>query len=166
MSTVWGCARHAQLGPTCCEYTEILLTEGDKVRIATHTGLEDFWEEVLAAGVYVEHDPDDPAWLLGFHEDGTRPILKHAEEGRCTFLGERGCSLPMEVRPILCRLHPFLFAEHGFVGLSSGCPSEVVPHGSTLVETLEMEHTTADRWRRLLYLELRAWPRRPSEAIG
>lgn len=158
---LWGCARHAQLGRTCCQTSEILVTEGDKVRIAAHVGRDDFWHESPPSDpVYADHDDEDPAWLFGFHEDGSRPILKRQPDGNCTFLGEHGCVLPLETRPIICRLYPFQFREDAFVGVSSRCPAEVTPPGRSILEVLDMSETTADRWRKLLYLELRAWPRR------
>jgi Fe-S-cluster containining protein len=158
---VWGCARHAQLGPTCCQTSEIMVTEGDKERIAAYTGRSDFWHPSPPGDrEYDPNDPEDPAWSLAFSPDGSRPILHRRADGSCMFLGERGCVLPLETRPLVCRLYPFEYRESGFTGVSSRCPAEVVPPGSTILETLEMDETTADRWRRRLYAELRAAPRR------
>jgi Fe-S-cluster containining protein len=153
---VWGCARHAQMGPTCCETSEVLVTEGDKQRIAEHTGRDDFFEDRKPADpVYLQQD-DDPNWLRwAFHPDGSRPVLVRRAGGACTFLGERGCTLPLEVRPLVCRLYPYTYTERGIDGVSDGCPREVVPPGRTLLEVLDMDRGAAERWHRMLYAELR-----------
>lgn len=153
---VWGCARHALMGRTCCQTCEVLVTEGDKRRIADHAGREDFWEDRAPGDpVYLEQD-DDPNWLRwAFHPDGTRPVLTRRPDGDCTFLGEAGCTLPLEVRPLVCRLYPFTYTERGIDGVSDGCPREVVPPGRSILDVLGMCRDAAARWHRMLYTELR-----------
>jgi Fe-S-cluster containining protein len=157
----WGCAKHARLGKTCCQTSEVLVTSGDKVRIRDFTGSEDFWRDTWPADPGYADDGSDPGWTLAFHVDGSRPTLKRRENGDCTFLGEAGCVLPLEVRPIVCRLYPFLYDENGLSKVfSDRCPPEVVPPGSSIVEVLEMDPGAAERWRAQLYAEIRANPGR------
>ena len=87
------CARHMK---TCCQTCEIYTTLGDVQRIAAHVGREDFHEfRAPANPVYIDHD-DDPTWRDGvFQADGSRRVLKKQAGGDCTFLGERGCVLPI-----------------------------------------------------------------------
>ena len=154
---LWGCAKHAAMGPTCCQTSEVFVTEGDKQRIAAYTGRDDFWENRAPGDpVYLEQD-DDPNWLKwAFRPAGTRPILKrHPGKGDCTFLGKEGCTLPLETRPIVCRLYPYNYNEQGLTGVSTGCPAEVIPPGSTILEVLGMVRRDAERWHAQLYTELR-----------
>lgn len=152
---LWGCARHAQLGKTCCQVCEVLVTEGDRRRIAAHAHVTDFWEYRPPNDPgYLDQD-DDPNWLKwAFRSDGTRPVLKRSEAG-CTFLGQAGCRLPMDVRPLICRLYPYTYTEHGIDGVLDECPAEVIPPGQTILEVLDMNRQAADQWHALLYAELR-----------
>ncbi|MCA9243890.1 MAG: YkgJ family cysteine cluster protein [Phycisphaerales bacterium] len=153
---LWGCAKHAQMGKTCCQTCEILVTEGDRERIHAHTGQQDFWEyRTPSDPVYLEQD-DDPNWLKwAFRPDGARAVLRRPASGDCRFLGPAGCSLPMETRPLVCRLYPFTYTERGIDGVSDGCPREVIPPGSTILQVLDMRREDADRWHAQLYAELR-----------
>jgi len=150
------CERCATLGKTCCQTHEVLLTRGDQVRIAAYTGRTDFWEHRTPADrSYVEQD-DDPNWLRwAFNSDGSRPILKRQPNGDCRFLGRNGCTLPMEIRPLVCRLYPYTYSERGIVGFVEECPREVVPEGQTILQALGMRLDDAVRWHRMLYTELR-----------
>ncbi|MFO0873248.1 MAG: YkgJ family cysteine cluster protein [Phycisphaerales bacterium] len=155
------CARCAQIQRTCCQRAEILVTAGDRARIAAHAGRDDFWERRRPADPeYLEHDPDDPNWRdLTVNADGTRNVLRRTSDG-CTFLGRHGCELPMEVRPLVCRLYPFDFTERG---LATGdgavadhyCPTALLaPPGTTMLTVLGMRPDEGERWRSALYREL------------
>lgn len=154
---LWGCAKHAQMGKTCCQTCEILVTDGDQNRIAAYTGEREFFEyRAPDDPVYLEQD-DDPNWLKwAFRPDGTRRVLKRQASGDCRFLGPQGCRLPVETRPLVCRLYPYTYTEAGIDGVSDGCPTEVIPPGSTILEVLDMRRDDADRWHRMLYAELEA----------
>jgi Fe-S-cluster containining protein len=152
----WGCARHALVERTCCQTSEVFVTEGDKERIAGHTGRADFWEIRAPADPSYLDQGDDPLWArAAFRPDGTRPILRRKPDGDCTFLGKEGCTLPVEVRPLVCRMYPFEYSERGVEGVGGRCPEYVVPPGSTLLDTLGMRREDAVRWHRILYRELR-----------
>jgi Fe-S-cluster containining protein len=154
---LWGCAKHALHERTCCQTAEVFVTEGDKRRIAEHTGRADFWEARAPSDPSYAGDDDDPAWMrLAFRADGTRPVLKRHANGDCTFLGPQGCTLPTDVRPLVCRMYPFDYTERGIRGVDGHrCPSWVVPPGGTLLTTLGMRREDAERWHRILYQELR-----------
>ncbi len=153
----WGCAKCATLGKTCCQEREIFVTPGDRERIAVDSGLKDFWEYRSPADPsYLDQD-DDPVWLHSvFRGDGTRPILKRQPSGDCGFLGPAGCRLPLEVRPLVCRLYPYEYTAAGIIGVGSDCPNEVIPPGSSILTVLDMRAADAVRWHRTLYGELRA----------
>jgi len=153
---VWGCGECARLGKTCCQDREILLTKGDIHRISRHTGKACEWEYRRPANPAYLDQADDPNWLKwGFRPDGTRPILKRQASGDCAYLTPKGCSLPMEIRPLVCRLYPYEYTEKGLAGVSTECPSSAVPPGKTILEVLEMHQVDAVRWHRILYTELR-----------
>jgi Fe-S-cluster containining protein len=139
----------------------VYCTPGDARRIEAHTGKRDFTE--FAA----PHDPvyfdfeGDPNWeRFVFRSDNTRRVLKKQAGGNCTFLGEAGCTLPLEVRPLICRIYPYDFNESGLKPtLSNGCPLELLRPGLSLLEELHMtDATDAERWRRQLYQEIREEP--------
>jgi len=155
---------------TCCQIVEILVTPGDIARIAAHTERADFWERRRPDDprfhVYCE---DDPNWVrYTIAPDGARRQLKQRANGDCTFLGPSGCSLPGEVRPLICRMYPYDYNERGITGeVSVYCPTEVLaPPGSglTMLTVLGMSQDDGERWRSMLYQELRE--ALPSMRIG
>ena len=151
-----GCALCATLGRTCCQSREILVTEGDKRRIAAFAGECAFWEYAPPLDPDYLDQGDDPNWLAwAFLPDGTRPILKRRPNGDCCFLGEAGCTLPPEVRPLVCRLFPYTYTERGVNGVVNECPLAAIPPATTILEALGMQMADAVRWHRMLYDELR-----------
>jgi len=161
MGELWGCAKHAQIGKTCCQGTEVLVTAGDKRRIGAFTGRDDFWRDAWPPDATYLDDGSDPGWTLAFNVDGSRPILKRQDNGDCTFLRATGCALPLEMRPLVCRLYPYVYDEAGLRTVSADrCPAEVVPPGKTMVELLEMDEARAEGWRSDLYREIRESPGR------
>lgn len=151
-----GCAKCAALGKTCCQSREILVTEGDKARIKAFAGREDAWEfQPVADPAYMDQD-DDPHWLeWAFRADGSRLILKRRPNDDCEFLSTSGCTLPMEVRPLVCRLYPFTYTERGLSRVDDECPSEAIPPGQTILQVLDLRLADAVRWHHMLYTELR-----------
>jgi uncharacterized protein len=151
------CARHMK---TCCQTCEIYTTPGDVQRISANTGRDDFTEyRVPDNPVYLDQD-DDSAWRQHvFREDNSRRVLKRKSNGDCTFLGDKGCTLALEVRPLVCRLYPFEYTEAGIGDeLSSGCPLELLRPEQDLIGALEMNIDDARRWHRQLYQEIRLEP--------
>jgi Fe-S-cluster containining protein len=87
--------------------------------------------------------------------DGKRRVLRRQENGDCTFLGSAGCVLPLETRPLLCRLYPFDFNQTGIkTYLANGCPMELLQNGESLVLALDMNKKDAERWHQMLYQEI------------
>ncbi|MCA9285929.1 MAG: YkgJ family cysteine cluster protein [Phycisphaerales bacterium] len=152
------CARCATMQKTCCQRAEILVTDGDLGRIAKHTGHRDFWHRRRPTDpAYFERDPDDPNWLrLAIAPDGTRQVLRRRPGGDCTFLGAKGCVLPTDVRPLVCRLYPFVFNEKRLLGEDPDyCPvKRLAPDGKGMLKVLDMREADGERWRRQLYEEL------------
>lgn len=151
------CARHTV---TCCQRSEVYVTPGDVERIAAHTGRADFSEFRAPGNVEYLPQDDDPAWRdRVFRPDGTRRVLRREANGDCTFLGPRGCTLPLEVRPLICRLYPFDYTEAGLRDkLASGCPLELLRPGEQLLTALDMRRSDGERWHQQLYTELRREP--------
>lgn len=142
-----------------------MVTDGDKVRVASWLASEmragePFWENDWPKGTAAVDDGSDPTWTRAFHMDGSRPILRHADGGNCMFLGPTGCIMPTDTRPLVCRLYPRNYDEHGFLGLDAMCPSEVVPEGKTILDLLDTDPDREERWRRQLYTEILEAPRR------
>jgi Fe-S-cluster containining protein len=143
---------------TCCQTSQVYVTLGDVARIAAHTGRDDFHEFRLPDDpIYLEQS-DDPTWeRYAFQPDGTRRVLRRIGDADCVFLGERGCTLPLEVRPLICRIYPYDFNAEGIKErLARGCPTELIRPGETLLTELDMRYDDAERWRRQLYAELPA----------
>jgi Fe-S-cluster containining protein len=141
---------------TCCQTSEVYATPADVRRIEAHTGQSDFFEyRVPDDPVYYQHD-DDPIWpKLVFQPDGTRRVLRREKDGNCTFLGERGCELPIDVRPLVCRIYPYNYNEEGIKdALCTGCPSELLRPGQTLTKALVMNRAEAEAWRKQLYEDI------------
>lgn len=157
------CVKCARVSLTCCQQCEIYATPADARRISEHTGLpiEAFTEfRVPDDPVYLNSHGDDPIWpLTVLREDNARRVLQRKENGDCRFLGERGCTLPLETRPLVCRLYPYDYNEAGIKPrLAQGCPVELLRPGRTLLQELDMNLQDAERWHRQLYQEIREEP--------
>lgn len=151
------CARCARQGKTCCQQREIYVTPGDADRIRKVIGNNDFCHfRVPEDPAYLEQD-HDPEWLEHvFRPDGSRRILRRLPNGDCPFLGQAGCRLNLETRPLVCRLYPFLYSARGFEPrLEEGCPGQLIPQGQDLLQVLGMNRAQAEVWHRQLYAEIR-----------
>jgi uncharacterized protein len=147
------CSRHMK---TCCQTAEVFATLGDVRRIEDYTGQSGFTEfRAPEKDVYADQD-DDPVWRDNvFRADGTRRVLKKKANGDCTFLGSSGCVLPLETRPLICRIYPFDYTAEGILSeLAPGCPTELLRPWQGLIEALDMKRSDAERWRKQLYDEL------------
>ena len=133
-----------------------LRDSGDLERIAAHTGQSDFSEFLAPADPSYADQDDDPLWRDHvFRQDGTRRVLKRQANGDCTFLGSHGCKLPIEVRPLVCRLYPYDYNEQGIQPeLSPGCPLELLAPQQGLIDALDMRLDDARRWQQQLYREI------------
>jgi Fe-S-cluster containining protein len=159
------CGKHQE---TCCQTAEVYITLGDVRRISEYTGKGDFYEDRLPEDpVYTRHD-DDPIWYeTAMQPDGKRRVLKRRENGDCMFLGTAGCVLPLETRPLLCRIYPFDFNQQGIKPeLANGCPVELLRKGETLLQALDMNKLDAERWHGLLYEEILEEPHYRAKQSG
>ncbi|MBU0479703.1 MAG: hypothetical protein KKG47_01245 [Proteobacteria bacterium] len=150
------CVLCAQRGTSCCVNRDILITTADAGRIAAYYGDLNFFEyRKPSSTAYVEQD-DDPEWnILTVRVDGSRRVLNRQNESLCFFLTETGCRLSATVRPLVCRLHPVEYTAAGVTGVSPECPVQFLAHPETLLDSLQMNLTEAESWRRQLYEELR-----------
>jgi Fe-S-cluster containining protein len=150
------CVRCARVMKTCCEVCEIYVSPGDFSRIANYTGQRDFCEFRVPMSPDYLPDGDDPAWReCVFRLDGSRRVLKRSAAGACTFLGPKGCQLPLDVRPLVCRLYPYQYTEHGILEeLARGCPVRLLRPGQSLILALGMNLDDALVWHRQLYDEI------------
>jgi len=150
------CACCARRGKTCCQDREIYLSPGDVARIIAHAGGEPFYEWALPRDpAYLAQD-DDPVWQRHvFRRDGRRRTLRRKASGDCWFLGDAGCRLSMEIRPLVCRLHPFAYTADGIAAeTEKGCPENLLPPGANLISALAMSGDAAARWHHMLYDEV------------
>jgi hypothetical protein len=148
------CFQCCQNGTSCCEGTQIYLTTGDVLRIARFLNASNFFTFEVPDLIYT--DPgDDPAWIaLTVRPDGCRRAMKRTTGKNCTMLAENGCILPMTLRPLVCRLHPYTFTEAGISGVDPACPISHEDNWPVLLEQLGMAIGEARRWHQLLYCEL------------
>ena len=154
------CARCARHYDTCCRRTDIYVTQRDVERIEQHVGYSGFEEFRAPLDPAYTSDQDDPLWQSRvFRTDGTRRVLKHRNEHDCIFLGSAGCTLPTEVRPLICRLYPYDYNEDGLKPVpASGCPQHLLAPGQTVFDGVGVSHDDARRWHTMLYDELRQEP--------
>jgi uncharacterized protein len=159
------CAACARQGKTCCQGHDIYLTHGDCRRISEYTGAVGFFEyRGCANAAYADQD-DDPVWQRHvFRPDGTRRLLKAQSNGDCFFLSDRGCRLPLHVRPLICRLFPHRYtAESILTDWDSECPAVRATCGAALESRIAgVARDQAEQWHRLLYSEI-IWEDLPDE---
>ncbi|MDI6798001.1 MAG: YkgJ family cysteine cluster protein [Desulfatibacillaceae bacterium] len=150
------CARCAKRGKTCCQWSEIYITQGDVNRILLMTGQSGFYEYRTAQNPQYLDQADDPPWREHvFRADGARRVLKRGPGGDCIFLGNKGCLLPLDCRPLVCRLYPFTYHYEGIhEELETGCPRELVESGDMLLKELDMNPEQARKWHQTLYAEI------------
>ncbi len=160
------CVRCAKVQRTCCQTCQVYVTPKDVDRIAQFTGLVDFYHDAPADDpVYLEQD-DDPPWRQFVPQpDGTRRILRRRDNGDCWFLGPSGCQLPLDVRPLVCRLYPFQYNYQGLQPqLGQLCPLRLLRPGKSFLEELRMSRTQAEQWHRQLYAKIQEEPQFRSHA--
>ena len=108
------CARCPKVMSTsCCEVkpherlATITWADADRVQAATGLRVDDFteweWLDADQAHAWLELHPA----YRGYLDVAPRRLSLKAVDGRCTLLGEQGCTLEPEVRPTPCRIYPF-----------------------------------------------------------
>ncbi|MBN1696881.1 MAG: YkgJ family cysteine cluster protein [Spirochaetales bacterium] len=139
----------------CCVGRDIFITLGDVERISESTGYEDFYEyRVPSDRSYIEQT-DDPQWnYYTLKSGGRRRVLKRGRQLHCIFLSGKGCLLSLETRPLVCRLHPYVYNEERLTGLADECPVELLNGPETIHESIGLNESMAEAWRKTLYREL------------
>lgn len=150
------CVRCACVQKTCCQDSEIFVTRHDVRRISDHLKQDGFWEYAVPTDPVYLNEHDDPIWMeKAFQPDGSRRVLKKQVDGDCTFLTKSGCSLPMEVRPLVCRLYPYDYTASGLrPDAASGCPRHLLAEGQSVFDAVGASQQDAQRWHAMLYDEL------------
>ena len=150
------CAKCSKIKTTCCQHRDIFVTVADIGRIFNYTGKKNFHEfRTPSDPGYLDQD-DDPTWAQhAISPDGTRRVLKLTYSGDCVFLSSAGCVLPMDIRPLVCRLFPFEYNEQGIHDqMANDCPVHLLDGNEPLSIALDMNRDTANQWHRNLYNEI------------
>ncbi len=139
---------------SCCEGTQIYVTLGDIQRIRDYGIHGEFFIREPLGETYLTGG-DDPEWNpLILEPDGRRRILALKEDGNCLFLTEKGCKLPGDVRPLLCRIYPFDFKGPKITGICKGCQISKCENWQEILEQSQMNLSTATGWVEKLYQEI------------
>ena len=151
------CVRCAGRGPTCCEGSDrdIFITRGDVERIQTISGSADFYE--FRKPLNPDYlDPDDPVWTRHvFRKDSSRRVIRRNASGTCMFLSKIGCMLPLQTRPLVCRLFPYQYSQKGLADeMADECPRDLLGEGESLAVALGIHREDAVLWHQLLYQEI------------
>ena len=118
------------------------------------TGRPDFYVLEAPEPEYAEQD-EDPVWsVITLQPDGRRPVLRRLTNGDCYFLSPSGCGLTLEVRPLICRIHPYTYVENSLKGIDGECPIAQRPDAAFVLEQMGMPAAQAEAWRQQLYCEL------------
>lgn len=146
------CGHCALKGRTCCQGRAVFLTTGDMARIGAFApDAVPFWERRR-----VVREASDELWSRIFDAEGAVRVLRLTAAGDCAFLGEKGCRLPMDVRPLVCRLYPYEYSESSLTGIHAHlCPWPERENAPLLLALLEMNRDLAEGWRKSLYEEIR-----------
>ena len=151
------CSVCAQRGRTCCQDHDIYVTWSDCRRIFVHTRQKEFFEyRGCLNKAYLEQDNDPLWWQHVFRADGSRRVLKHKPNGDCMMLTPSGCSLPLDVRPLVCRLFPHLYSADGMAKeWDNECPAARDASAAQIEQGIAgVELCEAAQWHQLLYDEV------------
>jgi len=151
------CKRCAMVTKTCCRLTDVYLTRGDVHRISAEIQSQNFFEFRASADPSYMDQEDDPVWGSSvFRPDGSRRVVRHDQEGNCIFLGSEGCRLSLEIRPLICRLHPHVYNfKEIYSSISPDCPLTLLGPEERLEEMIQgFDQTRAGHWHRMLYDEI------------
>ena len=146
----WMCASS---GGSCCVNMQIYLTGGDIERITAFTGNRDYirYEKPWS---WCDSDAEDPIWQQHVLGCARRRVVRRGRDGTCYFLGERGCVLDLETRPLVCRLYPYEYSLDGILGLHPGCPASRSVQPERDLEEMGMRSDRIESWHSTLYREL------------
>lgn len=98
----------------------------------------------------------DPVWSRIFSASGERRVMASRPGGDCFFLTDCGCGLPLDARPLICRLYPYDYTCYAIKGVNGHrCPGPERDSPAFLLASLAMNRGQAEEWRRALYREIR-----------
>lgn len=150
------CVRCVMAGGSCCLNRQIVVTTGDIERISQFLGHREFFTLEPPSPWYLEpgYDPD---WVpLVLRSDGLLRVLNRTGQNACGMLTDTGCSLPLEARPRVCQLHPYMYTEQDIIGIDETCPLAAEKDQTAILEEMNMPLDKARFWLRQLYDELNA----------
>ncbi|OQX22900.1 MAG: hypothetical protein BWK80_28740 [Desulfobacteraceae bacterium IS3] len=159
------CFECSELQLTCCEKSEVCVTKGDIKRIAEYAGRNDFYHlmpvsEELKFIITNPCNPENGSEIYLkylFDEEGRRIILKK-NENRCCFLTHNGCDLPLNIRPIVCRLYPYDWNDNKDMWIDPArlCPENLFKDEQEIKEQLCLPEQEAKRLLELFYDEIKS----------
>jgi uncharacterized protein len=157
------CNECSKLQLTCCESTDIYVTNGDIKRISDYFGKNDFYH-LSPVSEEMKHYYGDPCnveegleiyYKYLFDEEGRRNILKRTEDNKCCFLTPNGCSLLPNAKPIVCRLYPYDWNDRKEIWIDAHyCPKSLFKDEQEIKEYVCLPEEEARRLVDLLYDEL------------
>lgn len=132
---------------------QIYLTVGDIKRIEAVSGNRDFirYEKPWS---WCDRDGADQQWKEHVLGCARRRVVRRRADGSCHFLGDEGCFLDLETRPLVCRLYPFEYMPEGIEGLHPGCPASRSVHPEEALQEMGMRSDRVAAWHSALYMEL------------
>ena len=119
----------------------------------------DFWLfekpiEYLSNRIKSSFDPNMCIYALS--KEGKVHTLKHKLDGNCYFLSEKGCLLPLDIRPLYCRIHPYDFVEEEITGITFvDCPVNLLSKPGDLPDVINVKYDDAKQWVKMFYRELK-----------
>lgn len=157
------CARCHGLGRGCCLAPDgpdhmFGLTRGEIAAISAASGLmpADFCLADRVAPDFLELLAAINPVFAQTMPGGRRLRLRLSDAGACCFLGAAGCRLPVDARPLYCRLYPFAINPHGrlMVLMSGSClAQEGARSWREVLKRLDMtEDAVRGLWARLAEL--------------
>ncbi|WP_052507077.1 YkgJ family cysteine cluster protein [Desulfonatronovibrio magnus] len=127
------CVRCSQVNPTCCRINPgaekycFPLSNHEIQTISAYSASHDFYIEEPNQADFIHRLGKLLPWprkklLSIFSLDNSHFRLNNTEDYSCVFLGNNGCSLPHDLRPVYCRIYPFWFYNDKlFVLEDPGC---------------------------------------------
>jgi len=161
------CEECAKIQKTCCERNDIRigLTNGDIERIALFAACEDFYEgkalEEEFRGKYANPSRYDEGEYIYvtclFDDEGRWNVMKRNENQGCWFITPTGCSLPPEVRPLMCRIYPYDWNDQQEIWINGTyCLASLFTDNEDLAKKVALPPEEAKRLVKLFYEEIMA----------
>ncbi|MEN6620798.1 MAG: YkgJ family cysteine cluster protein [Smithella sp.] len=146
---------------TCCQDSDVFVSLGDLKRICIYKNSFNFYEYREATEPYLEELKrcDDKLWNnVTITPKRMRRVLRKKGKN-CIFLDENtGCTLPMEIKPLVCRIYPYGYDNAKIIlDNNCGCPQDLLNLDScnnAIEINFGVSIEKAELWRAQLYCEL------------